>query len=77
MGIRRKIAGHGRRDPRQRLHDLAMPYQMHEAPHRVIFGGVVGNPGAAQQIDDLLVGADPNREHRLGRATVLLAELTD
>lgn len=76
IGIRRKFTGHGRRDLRQRLHDLAMPYQVHKTSHRIIFGGVVGNPHAVQQIDDLLVRADPNREHRLGRAGVLLAALT-
>ena len=77
IDIGRKLAGHGRRDLRQRLHDLAVPYQVHEAPHRIIFGGVIGNPGLAQQIDDLLVRADPNREHRLGRVAVFLAVLAD
>ena len=50
---------------------------MHETPHRIILGGVIGNPGAAQEIDDLLIRADPNCEHRLGRALVLLMILAD
>ena len=54
-----------------------MPYQVHEAAHRIIFGGIVGNPGAAQEITDSLVRADPDREHRLGRAATLLAVLAD
>ena len=50
---------------------------MHEAAHGVVFGRVIRNPGAAQQIDGLLVRADPNRKHRLGPAAVLLAILAD
>ena len=50
---------------------------MHEAAHRVVFGRVVGNPGAAQKIDDFLVGTDPDREHRLGGAAALLAVFSD
>jgi len=77
MDVGCKLAGHGRRNQRQRLHDLAMPHNMHEAPHRIIFGGIVGNASLAQQIDDLLVRADPDREHRLGQAAALLAVLAD
>ena len=54
-----------------------MAHQVHEAAHRVIFGRVVGNSGAAQEIDNFLVGTDPNREHRLDRAAALLAVLAD
>ena len=72
-----KRAGHGRRHLRQRGDHLAVLHQMHEAAHRIVFGGVVGNPGAAEQIADLLVRADPNREHRLGKAAMLLAVLAD
>ena len=50
FGVGRKRTGHRRRDLRQRLHHLAMPHQMHEAAHRVVFGRVVRNPGAAQKI---------------------------
>ena len=50
---------------------------MHEATHRIVFGRVVRNPGAAQQVRDFLVGTDPNREHRLGRTEALLAILAD
>ena len=77
IDIGRELAGHRRRDLRQLRHHLAMPDQIHEAAHRVVFGGIVRNSGAAQQIDDLLVGADPDREHRLGRALVQLAILAD
>ena len=50
---------------------------MHEAAHRVVLGRIVRNAGAARRFDDLLVGADPDREHRLGRAAALLAVLAD
>ena len=50
IGIGRKRAGHRRRDLRQRLHHLAVPHQMHEATHRIVFGRIVRNPGAAQEI---------------------------
>ena len=72
VDIGRKFARHGRRNLRQRLHHLAMPHQMHEAAHRVVFGRIVRNAGAAQKIADLLVRADPDREHRLGRHALLL-----
>ena len=51
-GVRvgRKFARHRGRHLRQRLHYLAMAHQVHEAPHRIIFGRVVGNPGAAQRL---------------------------
>ena len=68
LGIGRKLAGHRRRDLRQRFHHLAMPHQMHEAAHRVVFGRIIRNPGAAQEIADLLIRANPDRQHRLGRA---------
>ena len=54
-----------------------MAHQVHEAAHRVIFGRVVGNSGAAQEIDNFLVCADPDREHRLGGAAALLAVFAD
>ena len=54
-----------------------MAHQVHEAAHRVIFGRVVRNAGAAQQIDDFRVGTDPDREHRLGGAAALFAVFAD
>ncbi len=67
IGIGRKLARHRRRDLRQRRHNLAMLHQMHEAAHRIVFGRIVRNSGAAQHIADFLVRADPDREHRFGR----------
>ena len=77
LDIGRKIAGHGRRDLRQRRHHFAMLHQMHEAADRIVLGRIVGDPGAAQHVADLLVGADPGREHRLGRVAALLAVFPD
>ena len=42
------LAREGRYELTGPLHDLAMPHQMHEATHRIVFGRVVGNPGAAE-----------------------------
>ena len=41
---------------------------MHEAAHRIVFGRIVRNAGAAERLDDGLLGADPDRQHRFGRA---------
>ena len=49
IDIGHKLARHGRRNLRQRLHHLAMPHQMHEAAHRVVFGRIIRNAGAAQR----------------------------
>ena len=51
-----------------------MPHQMHEAAHRVVFGRVVRNAGRVEHVADLLVRADPDREHRFGR-TVLCRDI--
>jgi hypothetical protein len=66
VGIRHELSGHRRRDLRQCRHDLAMPCQVHEPTHRIVFGRVVRNPRAAQHVDDFLVRPDQNREHRFG-----------
>ena len=58
LDVGRKFARHGRRNLRQRLHHLAMSHEVHEAAHRVIFGRIIRNSGAAQKIADLL---DPPR----------------
>jgi hypothetical protein len=71
VNVGNKLARHRRRNLRQRLHHLAMPYQMHEAAHCVVFGRVIWNSGATQQIADRLLGADPDRKHGLGRHAVL------
>jgi hypothetical protein len=48
---------------------------MNRAPRHL--GGVVGNPGAAQEIPDLVVRSDPNRKHGLRRAAVFFTILAD
>ena len=65
FGVGRKRTGHRRRDLRQRLHQLTVPHQMHEATHRVVFGRIVRNPGTAEDTADLLIRTDPGGEHRL------------
>ena len=40
---------------------------MHEAAHRVVFGRIIRNAGAAQQIADRRLRADPDRENGLRR----------
>ena len=54
-----------------------MLHQMHEAAYRVIFGGVVWNAGAAQQIADLLVRTDPNRQHGFSQVKMFPAVFSD
>ncbi len=54
-----------------------MFHEVHEAAHRVILGGIVGNPGAAQEVADVLVPPDPDRKHRLGRAAIFHTVLAD
>ena len=50
---------------------------MHEATHRVVFGRIIRNSSAAQHVDDLLVRADPDREHRFDRSETLPAVPAD
>ena len=50
---------------------------MHETPHRIVFGGVVRDPRAAQHVDNFLVRADPNREHGFGRTEAPPAVFAD
>ena len=75
--IGRKLARHGGRNLRQRLHHLAMPNQMHEAEHGVASGRIVRNSGAAQQVADRLIRPDPDREHRLRRHAAFGAVFPD
>jgi hypothetical protein len=75
LGIRLEFAGHSGRNLRQRLHQFAVPHQMHETAHRVVFGGIIRNSGAAQPIANRLIRADPGRQHRFGRHAMFHAIL--
>jgi hypothetical protein len=45
LNVGRERVGHRRRHLRDLLDQLAMPHQVHEAAHRVVFCRVVGDAG--------------------------------
>ena len=71
--VRHESVGHCGWNLAQLLHDFAMPHEVHEAAHGVVFGRIVRNAGAGQCFDDVLVCSDPRSEHGLGPTAVLLA----
>ncbi len=76
-GVRHERVGHRGRNLAQLLYDLAMPHEMHEAAHRIIFGRIIRNARAGERLNDVLIGSDPSRQHGLRPSALLLAIFAD